>query len=147
VTGTGWLDREWSTSVLSSRQQGWDWFGLQLQGSEELMVFQLRRDDGRRDPFDQGLWVAPDGSAVPLGREDFSLHPLRYWHDEHGVSWPVAWQLDLRLPQGSRQYRVEAELDDQRMDTLLTYWEGLVRVLDAQGRAVGRGYMELTGYE
>lgn len=147
VAGAGWLDREWSTSVLSPRQQGWDWFGLQLDGDEELMVFQLRRDDGSRDPFDQGLWVGPDGSTRSLGREDFRLRPLRYWRDERGVSWPVVWQLDLRLPDGVRRYRIETELDDQRMDTLLTYWEGLVRVLDAQGRPAGKGYMELTGYE
>ena len=54
VKGNAWLDREWSTSLLSSRQQGWDWFGLQLGGNEELMVFQLRRKDGSRDPHDQG---------------------------------------------------------------------------------------------
>ena len=147
VTGTGWLDREWSTSLLSSGQQGWDWFGLQLDGAEELMAFQLRRDDGQRDPFDQGLWVAADGVSVALGQEDFTLQPLRYWQDERGVSWPVAWQLDLRLPNERRRYTIEAALDDQRMDTLLTYWEGLVRVLDAQGRTAGKGYMELTGYE
>jgi predicted secreted hydrolase len=32
------------------------------------------------------------------------------------------------------------------MDTLLTYWEGLVEVRDPAGRRLGRGYMELTGY-
>jgi predicted secreted hydrolase len=26
------------------------------------------------------------------------------------------------------------------------YWEGLSELLDADGRAVGRGYLELTGY-
>jgi predicted secreted hydrolase len=41
---------------------------------------------------------------------------------------------------------VEAALDDQRMDTLLTYWEGLVRVFDQSGARVGSGYLELTGY-
>ena len=28
VTGSAWFDREWSTSVLSAEQVGWDWFAL-----------------------------------------------------------------------------------------------------------------------
>ena len=33
------------------------------------------------------------------------------------------------------------------MDHSVRYWEGAVEVLDPQGRPVGRGYVELTGYE
>ncbi len=147
VTGNAWLDREWSTSLLSSRQQGWDWFGLQLDGNEELMVFQLRRKDGSRDPYDQGLWVDPNGGTKWLKAEDFDLQPLRYWRDDSGVSWPVKWRLKVRLPSGVRHYEIEAAVADQRMDTLITYWEGLVRVVDDEGTMKGSGYMELTGYE
>ncbi len=147
VSGNAWLDREWSTSLLSSRQEGWDWFGLQLEGNEELMVFQLRRKDRSRDPYDQGLWVYPNGDSQRLEAADFDLQPLRYWRDDSGVSWPVEWRVVVRLPAGERRYRIEAAVEDQRMDTLLTYWEGLVRVRDDQGRDMGRGYMELTGYE
>ena len=147
VRGNAWLDREWSTSLLSSRQEGWDWFGLQLEGNEELMVFQLRRKDRSRDPYDQGLWVYPNGDSQRLKAADFDLQPLRYWRDDSGVSWPVEWRLVVRLPAGVRHYQIEAAVEDQRMDTLLTYWEGLVRVRDDKGRDMGRGYMELTGYE
>jgi predicted secreted hydrolase len=31
VSGTAWLDREWSTSALSEGQAGWDWFSIQLE--------------------------------------------------------------------------------------------------------------------
>ncbi|MEZ5558850.1 MAG: lipocalin-like domain-containing protein [Pseudomonadales bacterium] len=147
VNGSAWLDREWSTSVLAQGQVGWDWFGLQLDGNEELMLYRLRRSDGRRDPFDQGSWVAADGRSLLLGRDAFTLRPERCWRDRQGVCWPVAWQLSVVLPSGRRELRVEAMLDDQRMDTLFTYWEGAVRVLDAAGHAAGVGYMELTGYE
>ena len=41
---------------------------------------------------------------------------------------------------------IEAAIDDQVMDTLVRYWEGLVRVRGRDGD-LGRGYMELTGYE
>jgi len=111
------------------------------------MVFQLRRKDRSRDPYDQGLWVYPNGDSHRLKAADFDLQPLRYWRDDSGVSWPVEWRLAVRLPAGVRHYQIEAAVEDQRMDTLLTYWEGLVRVRDDKGRDMGRGYMELTGYE
>lgn len=147
VEGAGWLDREWSTSLLSDDQQGWDWFGLQLDSGAELMAFRLRRADGTRDPYDHGSWIAADGTLTPLDADAFELTPVRYWRDSRGVRWPVEWTVILRTPTGVQRLRVDAALDDQRMDTLLTYWEGLVRVFDADGRRVGTGYMELTGYE
>jgi predicted secreted hydrolase len=142
VTGYGWFDREWSTSVLGQDQVGWDWFALQFNDDTEFMGFQLRRVDGARDGFDAAVRVAADGAARKLGPEQFSLKPLRYWIDEEGVEWPVEWQLEL----ADENWRVVAAIDDQRMDTLLVYWEGLVYVYDRQQRQIGRGYMELTGY-
>ncbi len=142
VTGWGWLDREWSTSALSPAQVGWDWFALMLDSGEDVMAFRLRRRDGARDPYDHGAWIDPDGAARFLSASDFKLSPIGHWRDEEGRKWPIRW----RLAVGERRFEIAAALDDQRMDTLLTYWEGLVRVTDAQGRDVGRGYMELTGY-
>ena len=49
---------------------------------------------------------------------------------------------------GRRAHRVGVDaLDDQRMETLFTYWEGLVTVRDEAGEDIGTGYMELTGYD
>jgi predicted secreted hydrolase len=41
---------------------------------------------------------------------------------------------------------IQAAFPNQRMDTALVYWEGLVVVLDRDEQAIGRGYMELLGY-
>jgi predicted secreted hydrolase len=147
VTGAAWLDREWSTSVLSDAQRGWDWFALQMTSGEDLMVFQLRRRDGQRDPYDQGLWVDAAGEGRHLTAADFTLEPLRFWRDDRGTAWPVAWMVTLSRPGGPRRLRVEAAVDNQLMETLLTYWEGLVWVFDESGQRVGTGYLEMTGYE
>ena len=143
VGGLGWLDREWSTSVLGTHHLGWDWFALMLDNGEDIMAFRLRRDDGARDPYDHGVLVDPAGGSRHLGSGDFRLEPLEYWQDERGTQWPVHWELAV----GARRWRIAAPVHDQRMDTLLTYWEGLVHVLDERGRRSGRGYMELTGYQ
>lgn len=143
VRGLGWLDREWSTSLLSDGQVGWDWFALQLDDGRRLMAFQLRRRDGARDPYDQGMLVGADGVARPLEASDFTLLPTRYWRDGDGTDWPVAWRIRL----GQEVLDVVAVLDDQRMATSIRYWEGMVAVLDDEGRRLGQGYLELTGYD
>ncbi len=145
VTGWGWLDREWSTSVLSGAQIGWDWFALQLDDGRDLMAFRLRRADGTRDPYDHGALVAADGSYQKLTPEDFELTPQRFWQDETGAAWPVAWQLAVRHEGGEERIGIEAMLDDQVMALGVVYWEGLV-LATRDGEPVGRGSMELTGY-
>ena len=54
----------------------------------------------------------------------------------------------IETPSGS--FTVHALLDDQELDstgsTGAVYWEGLSELRDAQGKRVGRGYLEMTGY-
>ena len=142
VTGSAWFDHEWSTSVLGPELAGWDWFALHFDDGSDVMVFRLRHKDGQRDPNDQGVRVAADGTSRLLSAEDYRLTPLTFWRDSHGVEWPIRWQLEL----DDERLTIQAALEDQRMDTALVYWEGLVHVHDDAGTQVGRGYMELTGY-
>ena len=155
VEGLGWLDREWSTSVLGESLAGWDWFSLQLKDQRSIMAFRLRRHDGERDNYDQGLLVnhqqlenqfivgEGDQGVELLEWDDFSLTPNRYYQDTRGISWPVSWTLNMP----DEQFTISALLDQQTVDLSIIYWEGLVEVLDAQGNRSGLGYMELTGYE
>ena len=156
VRGEGWFDHEWSTSVLSDEQIGWDWFALHLDDGRDLMAFRLRRKDGLRDPHDHGALVQGRDQYRLLRADQFELTPDAYWQDERGVAWPTAWTVQvaaedfyrnqLRDLSGVRTWRVVAAFDDQRMRTLVPYWEGLVHVYDASAQKIGRGYMELTGY-
>lgn len=142
VRGLGWFDREWSTSALGAEQIGWDWFALQLDDGRSLMAYQIRRRDGERGAYDQGVLVSASGDVRTLGVADFSLSPERAWRDDTGTQWPVRW----RVAVGDEVFVVEAAMEDQVMDTSIRYWEGLVRVSDPLARDLGRGYMELTGY-
>ena len=55
-----------------------------------------------------------------------------------------------RIDTPAGRFTVRALLDDQELDsrgsTGAVYWEGLSELLDDQGRRVGRGYLEMTGY-
>jgi predicted secreted hydrolase len=147
VTGEAWFDHEWSTSALGPGAVGWDWFSLQLEDGRELMLFQVRREDGSIERASGGTLVGRDGRARHLGREDASIDVLRRWTSpESGGRYPSRWR--LRVPSEELDLAVEPWLLAQEMRTSLVYWEGAVRVSgSSRGRAVsGAGYVELTGY-
>ncbi|MEM7404476.1 MAG: lipocalin-like domain-containing protein [Pseudomonadota bacterium] len=141
---SAWLDREWSTSALGPDQAGWDWFSLQLEDGRDVMVYRLRRVDGSQDPFSAGVVVAPDGHASPLDSTAFTLTPTRWFQIDEGNRYPVAWRVEV--PAHALDLTVGAVLDQQHHEGLIPYWEGLVDARDASGRAVGSGYLEMTGY-
>jgi len=142
VTGSAWLDREWSTSALDANQQGWDWFALQLDDGRDIMVYRLRRNNGDTDPNSAGIRVSRDGESRVLSAEDFTLKPTRFWQSpQTGSRYPVAWA--ITLTDSGMSLEVDARVDAQEMPTTVRYWEGAVRV---SGDASGVGYLEMTGY-
>lgn len=142
VRGKAWLDREWSTSVLNEAQVGWDWFALHFDDGAEATLFNLRREDCSRDPFNQALRLDPDNRRTDYGAQAFSIRPISFWKDGSGTDWPVTWTLEF--PEDS--FELRALVQDQVMDTGIRYWEGAVGIY-REGERVGSGYMELTGYE
>ena len=151
VTGASWMDHEFGTTFLEPGQVGWDWFSLQLDDGADIMVFQLRRADGRSDPYSAGTWVGADGVAAPLDASDVRLVPGRRWMSPgSGAAYPVEWRVEV--PGRQAVLDVAAALDAQELDTAastgVTYWEGAVTVTGRiGGRQVrGRGYLEMTGY-
>ena len=147
VTGTSWMDREWSTSALESGQSGWDWFALQLSDGSEVMYYQLRLEDGTPDRTSAGVWVAPDGSSRKLTRAEVELSPTGRWTSPHtGAVYPSGWTLESM--DGELQLTVQPVQRDQELRVSVHYWEGAVDVSGtAGGQPVqGRGYVELTGY-
>ncbi|MCS3458763.1 putative secreted hydrolase [Aeromonas sp. BIGb0445] len=144
VTGQGWFDHEWSSSVLADWQSGWDWFSLQLNDGRELMLFRLRTKAGRANPENQpenryGILIERDGSSRLLAPESIVLTPGKTWRGPKGQDYPVEWQLeaaDLNLV-------IKARQPNQAMTGRFDYWEGAVTV---EGDAQGLGYLEMTGY-
>lgn len=142
VSGSAWLDREWGSSALSRQQVGWDWFALQFDDGSELMLYQLRRDDGSADPFSQGVFVAPDGTKRGLQASEFTITHTRTWRSPHsGRRYPLAWR--IALPSLALNLEIQPRMDDQELNLGISYWEGAV---DIRGDRSGVGYVELTGY-
>jgi len=147
VSGLSWMDHEWSTSSLADDQVGWDWFSIQLDDGGELMVAQLRKEDGGIDPFSAGIFIAPDGGTRHLGRDQFEIRVDDTWRSPHtGASYPARWT--VTVPPLDLALEIEPHLADQELNVSYAYWEGAVRVEgERAGQAVrGVGYVEMTGY-
>jgi predicted secreted hydrolase len=141
------MDHEWSTSGLAADQVGWDWFSTQIDDGSELMVFQLRKEDGSIDPFSSGTFVAPDGSTRHLGRDEFEIRVDDTWRSPHtGAVYPARWT--VVVPAVDLVVEIEPYLADQELTLSYAYWEGAVGVEGEQaGKAIsGNGYVEMTGY-
>jgi predicted secreted hydrolase len=127
VTGDAWMDREWSTSSLGKDQTGWDWFALQLGGGREIMLYQLRRQNGAADPSadpaSSGTVIGPAGEVRHLGLGDFSLTVLDHWKSpRNGAVYPSRWR--LRIPAEDLDLEIAPLLADQELDVSFRYWEG-----------------------
>jgi predicted secreted hydrolase len=151
VSGESWMDHEFGTNQLAADQVGWDWFSLQLDNGEELMLYQLRYTDGRIDSNSSGTIVSTTGEAEHIERDQFTVRSLREWASPKSEAvYRLDWELDL--PGQNTALRIVPLMDDQELYTLrstgIAYWEGAVRVEGVwKGQPVsGRGYVELTGY-
>ena len=147
VSGLSWMDHEFSTSALSAGQVGWDWFSLQLDDGSELMLFQIRRQDGSVDPYSSGTLIAAGGDPLTLGQDDFEVEVLDRWRSpDTGAEYPARWR--IVVPTADLTLSLEPYLADQELELSYAYWEGAVRIEgERAGQAVGGdGYVELTGY-
>jgi predicted secreted hydrolase len=148
VTGTAWMDHEWSTSALDAEtQSGWDWFSLQLDDGTELMLFEIRERDGGTAPESSGSFVDEAGEVTRIDRDEFVVEVLDHWRSPRtGALYPSRWR--VRVPALALDLTVTPAIADQELSTFVRYWEGAV---DVDGRRAdrpltGRGYVELTGY-
>jgi predicted secreted hydrolase len=146
VSGDAWMDHEFSSSQLDEGQVGWDWAALQFQDGTEIMVYRMRRADGSTDAASKLVTIARDGTQRALKADAFSWKELASWQSPRsGAEYPVEVQVAFE----DRSYRLRPLAKDQEQGgdiTGLPYWEGACDVLDANGKVVGRAFLELAGY-
>ncbi|PXW96604.1 putative secreted hydrolase [Sphaerotilus hippei] len=146
VHGRAWLDHEWSDSLLDADAVGWDWTGINLHDGSALTAFRLRRADGST-LWAGGSWRLPGGAVRPFGPGDVRLTPGRRWnHAASGAAYPVQWTLETPAGRFELQALLDAQVLDTRASTGTEYWEGLSVLRSPDGRELGLGYLEMTGY-
>lgn len=147
LTGHGWLDHEWSSTLLAADAAGWDWVGMNLDDGTALTAFQIRRQGAAGDALYAYAAMRPPGGTARI----FPPDEVRFARRTQWISprtratWPVAQELRV----GERTFVTRPLMNDQELDSRMTagavYWEGASELLEGE-RRVGRGYLELTGY-
>jgi len=145
VTGSAWLDHEWSSEALQPEASGWDWVAANLDDGSALMAFQVRAKGGGK------LWAHATlrdraGKVTRYAPDQVSFTPQQRWKSPRtNAEYPVA----TTVATGATRWQVIPLQPDQELDsrrsTGAVYWEGAVTVA-RDGVPAGRGYLELTGY-
>lgn len=146
VTGRAWLDHGWGRRMMAPDAVGADWVCMNLHDGAALMVFRMRRTDGST-VWEGATLRQPGRPDHVFKHEEIRMTPGQTWRSPAtGAQYPVAWRLDL----AGTTYTVKACMNQQEVDGGNgigdAYWEGLSELLDAQGRVIGSGYLEMTGY-
>jgi predicted secreted hydrolase len=145
VSGLAWMDHEFFTQPPNPTVAGWDWFAIQLNNNEELMLYRLRKKSGEISPYSSGTYVDSKGAAHHINADQITFTPGRLWH-----KYPVDWQIGI--PSLGLELTERTTLDDQELSSQGSpspiYWEGAVTYSGTihQNPMQGVGYLELTGY-
>jgi predicted secreted hydrolase len=148
VTGTAWLDHEWSSTLLDPNAIGWDWIGINLSNGGSLLAFRLR-SQANANVWSYAVLRDEKNAVLQEGSSELAVKftGLKNWRSiVSGAVYPVSQQIEF----GANRYIVEPAFDAQEIDGRLStggfYWEGAVRLRDSNGDIIGRGYLEMTGY-
>ena len=121
-------------------------FSIQLDNNTEIMLFQIRQDDGSISEFSSGTIIYRDGITENLEMEEFKIEVLDTWQTSDQIKYPSKWKIIVE--QINLEMEITPVINDQEMNLFFRYWEGAVRINGTQnGKEIsGYGYVELTGY-
>ncbi|SEA04363.1 Hydroxyneurosporene synthase (CrtC) [Thalassobacillus cyri] len=152
VSGEGWFDHQWGKDYSLVKGTGWNWFGLQLDDGRELLLNEMRSNDG--ETSSQMANVIEKDGTVRFTR-NISFHPLKYWKSvKTNARYPIAWQ--ITIPEFNIEIQTVPFFSNQEMlvlGPLQGIWEGAVSLTGkerlsngAVNHLTGEGFMELVGY-
>jgi predicted secreted hydrolase len=144
LSGSAWFDHEWSSSLLMAGAVGWDWIGINLLDGSSLMAFRMRSAT-KETLFSEWDWRDVSGQVIER-RQDVRWQPLGQWRSPRSLfTYPEHFQLQV----GDRTLLLKPLMPDQEVNAQAStggfYYEGAVE-LTLEGKLLGRGYLELTGY-
>ncbi|HUD25403.1 MAG TPA: carotenoid 1,2-hydratase, partial [Burkholderiaceae bacterium] len=133
-SGRGWLDHEWSSTLLPPQASGWDWAGFNLDDGSALTAFRIRRagaSKGEAAWFAYASLRAPGARAQIFPPAQVRIEPLQTWTSPRTRAvYPVAQRIAI----GSRRFETRPLMPDQELDARaasgIVYWEGATDLLE-----------------
>ncbi|MDX1932933.1 MAG: lipocalin family protein [Capsulimonadales bacterium] len=147
--GSGWLDRQWGLGDFVTTY-GWDWFGLQLDNGDDLIIDRIREVGTGKIIRYRATLLTAEGKQI-VETEPEIKRTGEAWRDPVSrIAFPARWEISL--PTVGYKLRVTPSFPKQTIPVIGigdAIWEGAVKVegADKDGNLLtGRGFMELVGY-
>ena len=138
LKGQAWFDKEWSSQLLDTGTQGWDWLSLHLDDGNKIMAFRMRLKN--QDDYVTGSYITSTGEQITLQPGDLTLQPVSIKKVD-GRQLPLIWK--LIIPSKKIDLTITTLKDKQWNNAAVPYYEGMVKIEGSHG---GVGFLELTGY-
>jgi predicted secreted hydrolase len=150
VTGQAWMDQQFFSRTQGREPLYWDWFCIQLETGEDLMLFRLRSKGGNVSGYSSGTYISNDGKSESLDFSEISFRASKMWHSpQTAADYPLEWA--IQIPAKGLRLRLTTPLENQELvnEATQNYWEGAVRYEGEEGQKAvrGVGYLEMTGYD
>jgi predicted secreted hydrolase len=159
VRGSSWFDHQWGNLYLEGLVLAgfrYDWFGIQLDDSRELMLLRIHFGDQVVGVY--GSLVDGLCHTTEIPTSELSMRPTGSWARSDAAwtcSYPMGW--DIRA--GDMNLHVAPTLPDQEIRSTSSghfpiYWEGEATITGTDqsgpdGRTTnlkGNAYNEMVGY-
>ena len=138
LKGQAWFDKEWTSQLLDTGTQGWDWLSLHLDDGNKIMAFRMRLKN--QDDHVTGSYITSTGEQITLQPGDLTLQPVSVKKVD-GRQLPLIWK--LIIPSKKIDLTISTLKDKQWNNAAVPYYEGMVKIEGSHG---GVGFLELTGY-
>jgi predicted secreted hydrolase len=138
LKGQAWFDKEWTSQLLDTGTQGWDWLSLHLDDGNKIMAFRMRLKN--QDDYVTGSYITSTGEQITLQPGDLTLQPVSVKKVD-GRQLPLIWK--LLIPSKKIDLSISTLKDKQWNNAAVPYYEGMVKIEGSHG---GVGFLELTGY-
>jgi predicted secreted hydrolase len=138
LKGQAWFDQEWTSQLLDTGTQGWDWLSLHLDDGNKIMAFRMRLKN--QDDYVTGSYITSTGEQITLQPGALTLQPVSVKKVD-GRQLPLIWK--LMIPSKKIDLTISTLKDKQWNNAAIPYYEGMVKIEGSHG---GAGFLELTGY-
>jgi predicted secreted hydrolase len=144
LLGSAWFDHEWSSSLLMAGAVGWDWIGINLLDGGSLMAFRMR-NAAKETLFSEWDWRDSRGQVIEK-QQDVGWQAVGQWRSPRSLlTYPAGFKLRV----AGRTLTLMPLMSDQEVNAQAStggfYYEGAVELTE-DGKLLGTGYLELTGY-
>lgn len=147
VKGSLWYDRQWNCGALIKQKVKWDWFAIQLPGTD-IMLYQVHNK--KTNTIKVGGTLYNHGKE-PIKLINVQLKAIDTWVAPSKKTYTTTWS--VTIPEHNIRLTVKADYPEQFLQLKfppfglkMNYWEGMCNVTGNINNSPvkGKAYLEMT---